>query len=298
MNLPKRVVIREVGPRDGLQNEAKFVSTEEKVNLIERLVKAGIKDFEVTSFVHPKAVPQHRDAEELLALLPSFPDVSYSALIANARGVERAVSTGIKNLILTVSASETHNKNNINKTIQESISEMKDLVPLAKANGISVRGTLSTVFGCPWEGKKSLEQVSRIVEGMSESGIQEIALADTAGLGNPYQIYSMSLELKKRFPGIVWGLHLHDTRGLGLANILAALQAGIGIIETSIGGLGGCPFVPGATGNVVTEDVVYMLGEMGLETGIDLDEMIAASQYLSSILGHPLPSKQLSLCKY
>lgn len=297
MNLPKRVVIREVGPRDGLQNEAKFVSTEEKVYLIERLVQAGIKDFEVTSFVHPKAVPQHRDAEELLALLPSFPDVSYSALIANVRGVERAVTTGIKNLILTVSASETHNRNNIDKTIRESLKEMKELVPFAKANGISVRGTLSTVFGCPWEGKKSLEQVSQIIGGMLEAGIQEIALADTAGLGNPHQIFSMCSDLQKGFPGILWGLHLHDTRGLGLANILAALQAGIGIIETSIGGLGGCPFVPGATGNVVTEDVLYMLREMGVDTGVDLDGVIEVSYYMSGILGHALPSKQLSLCK-
>lgn len=261
------------------------------------LAQAGINDIVVTSFVNPKAVPQHRDAELLLSTLPPLPGVKLSALVGDVKGVERALNVGVKSLVLAISASETHNQRNVNKSKAESLKEIKELVQLTHANGVALRGTISATFGCPFEGKVSTDQVSQIIEGMLAEGIQEIGLADTAGLGNPLQVYQMTKELQARFPAAEWSLHIHDTRGLGLANILAGLQAGIRIVETSVGGLGGCPFIPRATGNVVTEDVVYMLTEMGIKTGVNLAKVLEAASFLADVLGRKLPSKQLDLCR-
>jgi hydroxymethylglutaryl-CoA lyase len=261
------------------------------------LAQAGINDIEVTSFVNPKAVPQHRDAELLLSTLPPLPGVKLSALVGNVKGVERALNVGVKSLVLAISASETHNLRNVNKSKAESLKEIKELAQLTHVNGVALRGTISATFGCPYEGKVSIDQVSQIIEVMLAEGIQEIGLADTAGLGNPLQVYQMTKELQARFPATEWSLHIHDTKGLGLANILAGLQAGIRIVETSVGGLGGCPFIRRATGNVVTEDAVYMLTEMGIKTDVDLAKVIEAASFLADILGRKLPSKQLDLCR-
>ena len=296
MNLPKQILIREVGPRDGLQNEKQFVATTDKLKLVLLLAQTGIKDIEVTSFVHPKAVPQMSDAEELWSLLPSLAEVEFSALALNLKGVERAIRAGVKIVVINISTSESHNRHNSNRTREESLQEMAEIVSLATTEKITVRSDLSVVFGCPYEGKVSIDQVNFMVNRLLEIGIKEIALADTAGLGNPRQVYEIGREIQTRFPQGIFGLHIHDTRGLGLANVFAGIQAGFEIVETSVGGLGGCPFIPKATGNVVTEDVVYMLHEMGIETGINMKKLLNAGRYISGVLGRNLASKQLELC--
>ncbi len=296
MNLPKQILIREVGPRDGLQNEKQFVATTDKLKLVQLLAQTGIKDIEVTSFVHPKAVPQMSDAEELWSLLPSLAEVEFSALALNLKGVERAIRAGVKIVVINISTSESHNRHNSNRTREESLQEMAEIVSLATTEKITVRSDLSVVFGCPYEGKVSIDQVNFMVNRLLEIGIKEIALADTAGLGNPRQVYEIGREIQTRFPQGIFGLHIHDTRGLGLANVFAGIQAGFEIVETSVGGLGGCPFIPKATGNVVTEDVVYMLHEMGIETGINMKKLLNAGRYISGVLGRNLASKQLELC--
>ena len=293
--LPKQVLIREVGPRDGLQNEKQFVSTADKLKLVQLLAQTGIRDIEVTSFVHPKAVPQMSDAEDLWSLLPSPAEVEFSALALNLKGVERALRSGVKTVVINISASELHNRHNSNRTRLESLQEMAEIVSLAATEKITVRSDLSVVFGCPYEGKVDIEQVDFMVNRLLEIGIKEIALADTAGLGNPRQVYEIGREIQTRFPQGIFGLHIHDTRGLGLANVFAGIQAGFTIVETSVGGLGGCPFIPQATGNVVTEDVIYMLHEMGIETGIDMEKLLVAGRYISGVLGRKLNSKQLEL---
>ena len=294
-SLPKQVLIREVGPRDGLQNEKQFVSTADKLKLVQLLAQTGIRDIEVTSFVHPKAVPQMSDAEDLWSLLPSPAEVEFSALALNLKGVERALRSGVKTVVINISASELHNRHNSNRTRLESLQEMAEIVSLAATEKITVRSDLSVVFGCPYEGKVDIEQVDFMVNRLLEIGIKEIALADTAGLGNPRQVYEIGREIQTRFPQGIFGLHIHDTRGLGLANVFAGIQAGFTIVETSVGGLGGCPFIPQATGNVVTEDVIYMLHEMGIETGIDMEKLLVAGRYISGVLGRKLNSKQLEL---
>ena len=296
MYLPKQVLIREVGPRDGLQNENLFVATADKLKFVQLLAQPGIRDIEVTSFVHPKAVPQMGDAEELWSLLPSLVDVEFSALALNLKGVERAIRAGAKTVVINISASESHNRHNSNRTREESLREMAEIFSLAATEKITVRSDLSVVFGCPYEGKVSTDQVNFMVNRLLEIGIKEIALADTAGLGNPSQVYEIGREIRTRFPQGVFGLHIHDTRGLGLANVLAGIQAGFEIVETSVGGLGGCPFIPKATGNVVTEDLVYMFHEMGIETGVNMEKLLEAGRYISGVLGRKLASKQLELC--
>ncbi len=259
------------------------------------LAQTGIRDIEVTSFVHPKAVPQMSDAEDLWSLLPSPAEVEFSALALNLKGVERALRSGVKTVVINISASELHNRHNSNRTRLESLQEMAEIVSLAATEKITVRSDLSVVFGCPYEGKVDIEQVDFMVNRLLEIGIKEIALADTAGLGNPRQVYEIGREIQTRFPQGIFGLHIHDTRGLGLANVFAGIQAGFTIVETSVGGLGGCPFIPQATGNVVTEDVIYMLHEMGIETGIDMEKLLVAGRYISGVLGRKLNSKQLEL---
>lgn len=296
INLPKQVIIREVGPRDGLQNEKQFVETKDKIQLIHLLAQAGIKDIEVTSFVHPKAVPQMRDAEEIIHLLPDIPGVEFSALALNLKGVERAVQAGVKTIVINISATESHNRHNSNRTRKESLKEMEKIVALAQVHKMTVRVDLSVVFGCPYEGDVSSEEINFMIKSLLDVGIKEIALADTAGLGNPLQVYNICQEIQARFPQGSFGLHIHDTRGLGLANIFAGLQSGINIVETSVGGLGGCPFIPKATGNVVTEDVIYLLHEMGIETRVNMDKLLEAGRFIAGVLGRNLASKQLELC--
>ncbi len=295
MNLPKRVLIREVGPRDGLQNEKQYAEPADKVRMIELLAAAGLKDIEAASFVHPKAVPQMRDAEVVLGLLPAWPGVEISALTLNLKGAMRAVDAGVKTLVVNISASESHSRHNANCSRDEALAELDRIAELGRTHGIVVRTDVSVVFGCPYDGPIDVAETAYVVYRMLAAGIKEIALADTAGLGNPLQVYRICTELRQKFPAAEFALHIHDPRGLGLANVLAGLQAGIDIVETSVGGLGGCPFVPNAPGNVATEDVVYMLHEMGIETGVDLNKVIKAGRFVEAVLGRELTSRQLRL---
>jgi Isopropylmalate/homocitrate/citramalate synthases len=296
MLLPPKVLIREVGPRDGLQNEKPLVTTADKIRFVQLLAQTGLKNIEVTSFVNPKAVPQMSDAEELWRLLPALADIKFSALAFNLNGVKRAIHAGVKTVVVNISVSESMNLRHSNKTREESLWEMKEITNLAATEKVTIRTDLSMVFGCPLEGKLSIDQIIHMVDNLLKIGIQEITLADSAGLGNPRQVYEICREIRTRFPQGEFGLHIHDTKGLGMVNVLAGIQAGFEIIETSVGGLGGCPFIHKAAGNVATEDVVYMLHEMGLDTGISISRLLDAGHYISGILDRNLASRQSGIC--
>ncbi len=294
MNL-KKVTVREVGPRDGFQMENKLITAEEKVKIINQLAAAGLKNVEFSSFVHPKAVPQLKDAEEVAAMLLPAEDVLFSALVVNEKGLARAVNAGVREVQMIVSASEAHSQRNVQMSVSESLSQAVSVAEQALGHGVAVRSAVAMAFGCPFDGKIDQEQVERIAAEMAEAGIEQITLADTAGLAHPLQVKELLHVLLKKMPGIRWGLHFHDTRGLALANINASMEVGVSLFESSIGGLGGCPFVPGATGNVATEDLVNMLEMMGLETGISLEKLLAASREVQKIFQRDLPSKLLAL---
>ncbi len=290
MNLPKSVSIVEVGPRDGLQNEAEFVPTEQKIKLIELLSETGLERIEITSFVHPKAIPQLQDSEEVVKRIKSKPGVVYSTLVPNEKGLERALAAGVKEIALFVSASDTHNQKNVRKSIVDSLKGFRNIAVKALAHGIRMRGYVVTVFGCPYEGRIAPEKVEFIVEEYKNLGVHEIALGDTTGMANPVQVSHMIGRVKPRLDSMDLALHFHDTRGAALANILAALQEGVTVFDGSIGGLGGCPYAPGASGNVATEDLVNMLEEMGIETGIDLQKLVDCAKYAREIIQKDLPS--------
>jgi len=289
MNLPKSVTIVEVGPRDGLQNEAEFVPTEQKIELIERLSETGLKRIEITSFVHPKAIPQLEDSEEVVKRVQSRPGIVYSTLVPNEKGLERALAAGVKEIGLFVSASEIHNQKNVRMSIADSLRGFRNIAEKAHANGTRMRGYVVTAFGCPYEGRIPLEKVEFIVKEYQTLGVHEIALGDTTGMANPVQVSRMIQRIKPLFDKTGLALHFHDTRGAALVNIFAALQEGVTVFDGSIGGLGGCPYAPGASGNVATEDLVNMLEEMGIETGINLEKLIQCAQYAREIIKKDLP---------
>lgn len=292
MQWPDQILIREVGPRDGLQNEAKYVPVETKISLIKTLAQAGVTAIEATSFVHPRAVPQLKDAESLIEGIGSIPvGLVLSALVGNVKGVQRAAGAGVKEVMVVISASDTHNRANLNMSTAESLQGLREICALASEAGIRVRGAVATAFGCPYQGYIGEDEVRVVVEGMLNEGVREITLADSAGLGNPRQVFNISGGFVSFYPGVDWALHFHDTRGLGLANIVAGIQAGVVILESSVGGLGGCPFIPGAAGNVPTEDLVYMLDRMGIKTGIDLDELLKGTQILETVFGRKMPAR-------
>ena len=293
MNLPKSVTIVEVGPRDGLQNEAHFVPTEQKIELIDRLSGTGLKRIEITSFVHPKAIPQLKDSEEIVKRTRRKAEVTYSALVPNEKGLERALAAGVKEIALFVSASETHNQKNVKMSIAESLKGFCKIAERALSYGIRIRGYVVTAFGCPYEGKVPPEKVEFIAGEYQAMGVHEIALGDTTGMANPLQVSRMVDRIKPRSGSAVLALHFHDTRGAALANILAALQEGVTIFDGSIGGLGGCPYAPGASGNVATEDLVNMLQEMGIETGVDLGKLIDCARFARDIIQRELPGHLL-----
>jgi len=297
MDLPKSVTIVEVGPRDGLQNEAHFVPTDQKVELIGRLSETGLKRIEITSFVHPKAIPQLQDSEEVVKRIQRKPGIIYSTLVPNEKGLERALSLGVKEITLFVSASETHNQKNVKMSISESLKGFRSIAEKALANGIRMRGYVVTAFGCPYEGKIAPEKVEFVINEYQAIGVHEIALGDTTGMANPVQVSRMIEQVRPRLGGMNLALHFHDTRGSALANILAALQEGVTVFDGSIGGLGGCPYAPGASGNIATEDLVNMLEEMGIETGIDLLKLIECAKYAKEIVQRDLPSHLLSAGK-
>lgn len=292
--MPAEVSIFEVGPRDGLQNEATILPAERKVELIEGLVDAGIRRVEITSFVNPRWIPALADHMEVATRVRRKPGVSYSALVPNVRGLDAASRAGMTEIAVFMAASQTHNRKNINKTTEEALATYREVVAEARGRGMKVRGYVSTVYGCPYEGAVALEDVLRVGEGLLEMGVYELSLGDTIGVGTPRQVeYVLEGLLARSIRLDQLAVHFHDTRGTALANITVALQLGVRTVDAAIGGLGGCPYAPGASGNVATEDVVYMLHGMGIRTGVDLDRLVAISARLGGQLARELPSKYL-----
>ncbi|MGI8461861.1 MAG: hydroxymethylglutaryl-CoA lyase [Solirubrobacterales bacterium] len=294
--LPKSVRIREVGPRDGFQNEPETISTEEKVRLIGMLADSGLRRIEVTSFVRPDVIPQLADAEDVLALIDRPAGVAYSVLIPNERGLERALAhrDRFDEVNVFLSASETHNRKNVNRSIAESLEGVERTIARAREEGIRCEGVISVSFGCPYEGEVPLDRVVDIAERLAAAGCEEIGFGDTTGMANPRQVGEFFPAARARLPGVELTAHFHNTRGQGLANVHAALAAGIESFESAFGELGGCPVPPGATGNIATEDLVSMLEEMGISTGVDLPRLIAASREVQEALGRPLGAHVLT----
>ena len=291
MQLPDRVTIHEVGPRDGFQPEADWISTAQKVAIIDALAETGVPQIQATSFVHPRAIPQLRDADEVCRAMARPAGVTYDALVPNLRGAERAAMAGVEVWHLMLSASESHNRSNGNRAIAETVAGFEPVVELAARHGAECHGGLAVAFGCPYEGEVPLAQLLRIAAMYRRLGITHISLGDTTGMAHPRQIYETMSALQERFPEVEWTLHLHDTRGMALANCLAGMQAGVTTFDSSVGGLGGCPYAPGATGNVATEDLVHMLDAMDIETGVDLDRVLDIARTLPEIVGHPIESR-------
>ena len=287
MIIPDKIVLCEVGLRDGFQNEAKVLDTKDKLKLAEGFIDAGFKVIELGSFMSPKAVPQMADTDELFKHFKDTEGIEFRALIANMKGAERAIACGCKKVKLNVSASRGHNLANINMTPEESVAGFADIVKLATENSIESSGSISMPFGSPWEGDIPVSDVESIVQAYIDVGITEISLSDASGMAVPNQVFEMCSYLKAKFPQVKWWLHFHNTRGMAMANIIAGMQAGITNFDTSLGGLGGCPFVPGAAGNVSSEDVVHMMDEMGIESGIDVVKLLNMARGLEDIIGHP-----------
>jgi hydroxymethylglutaryl-CoA lyase len=288
--LPKSVRIREVGPRDGFQNEPETISTADKVRLIDMLSATGLRRMEVTSFVRPDVIPQLSDAEEVLAAVQRREGVAFSVLIPNRRGLERALAQRDRfdEVSVFLSASETHNRKNVNRSIEESLSGLEETLAAAGEAGLRREGVISTSFGCPYEGDVPRERVFEIVERLVAAGCEEVAFGDTTGMANPRQVHEFFAAARERLAGAELTAHFHNTRGQGLANLLAALEEGVESFESSFGELGGCPVPPGSTGNVSSEDAVSMLEEMGVETGIDLPALLEASRAAQEVLGRSL----------
>lgn len=287
-SMPAAVVVREVGPRDGLQNEEP-VPVEERVRLVDALSRTGLRRIEAGAFVHPAAIPPMAGSEEVFARIERVPGVRYSALVPNVRGVERAVAAGADEVEVVVSASTTHNEHNVRRSTEDSMAAVPELVALAHEAGIPVQGIVATSFGCPYEGDVDPARVTALVRGYVDAGCDSICLGDTTGMATPTRVW----DVLERLPECDLTLHLHNTRGTGLANVLAGLEAGVTSFDASVGGMGGCPYAPGATGNVVTEDLVHMLGDMGIGTGIDLDALVACAAMAEDIVGRELPGQVL-----
>ncbi len=292
IELPKQVTIVEVGPRDGLQNEPVPIATYVKLAYISKLLEAGLTQIEATSFVHPKTVPQLADAAEVAKSLPVVPVVTFSTLVPNRRGLERAIESGIRRIAVFTAASDTFTQKNIGMTVEESLKEFAEVVKTATSHKLSVRGYVSTAFVCPYEGAVSKERVRAITERLLELGIDEVAVSDTIGAASPKDVLETVAHLLQTIPRTRIALHFHDTYGMALANVFAGLQMGITVYDSSTGGLGGCPFAPGAAGNLATEDLVYMLDRMGIQTGVNVDKLLEAGMIVSKALNRPMRSAQ------
>lgn len=290
MEFPKKVEIIEVGPRDGLQNEAKFIPTEDKIALINSLNKTGIKRMEATSFVHPVYVPQMKDAKEVLDGIVQSSDIQYMALVPNEKGFDRAIEQGVRAVSLVVGASNRFNLENVKMTREESIQKLEGVIVKAKAADVFIRYNIATAFWCPFEGRTDSNLVLEMVKRIDRLGVDEIVICDTIGRANPKQVYSLFKGIMKMEPDAMITAHFHDTYGFALANIVAALQAGVIRFDASIGGLGGCPFAPGAAGNVATEDVVFLMKELGVQTGIDLESLKSCLGLIREISNRDLAS--------
>ncbi|WP_305788516.1 hydroxymethylglutaryl-CoA lyase [Symbioplanes lichenis] len=280
---PEPVSIREVAPRDGLQNEEP-IPADDKVRLLDALSRTGVRRIEAVSFVHPQAIPQMADADEVWARAWHNPEVRYSALIPNTRGAQRALAAGFREIEVVVSASDTHNRRNLNRSTAESLDDIAGLIPLVHAAGATLEVIVATSFGCPFEGDIAPERVASIVERVRADGADRIAFGDTTGMATPRRVRDLLSEVRPEL------LHFHDTRGTGLANVLTAYELGIREFDASVGGLGGCPYAPGATGNIATEEVVHMLEDMGIATGVDLGALIEVAALAEKMVGRTLPS--------
>src|SRR6266487_3066687 len=291
--LPRAVRIVEVGPRDGLHNEKSLIPTEQKIAFIRLLAQSGLPIIEATSFVSPRAIPQLSDASAVMAGLAQDGTVQYPVLVPNLKGMERALAAGVRSIAVFTAASESFTRHNINATIAESLANFRPVVALAQQEGVSVRGYISTVFGCPYEGPVAPLQVLTVAQALLEMGISELSLGDTIGVATPNQVVDVLglLMDEGAIPVERLAVHFHDTRGTALANVLMALQLGISIVDSSAGGLGGCPYAPGAAGNLATEDLLYMLHGMGISTGVNLEKVVAATRFIAPLLSHAPTSK-------
>ena len=291
-DLPVRISVREVGPRDGLQNEAP-VPTGGKVELLDALSRTGVGRIEAVSFVHPKAIPQMADADEVWSRATRNPDVRYSALVPNARGAQRALDAGFTEVEAVLSASDTHNRRNINRSTAESLDAVAELIDAVHARGATCQVVVATAFGCPYEGDVPVARVVEIVRRAVSDGADSLSFGDTTGMATPSRVTRLIGEVRSAVPGTSLNLHFHNTRGTGLANVLAAMQLGVDDFDASVGGLGGCPYAPGASGNIATEELVHMVEDMGVGTGVDLEAMIDAARTAESVVGRELSSQVL-----
>lgn len=291
--LPRRVTVYEVGPRDGLQNEKGQVSTADKVRYINLLSGAGFSYIEATSFVSPRAVPQLSDAAEVLAAMEHAEGVRYPVLVPNEKGMLRALAAGISDVAVFTAASESFTRANINATIAESLTNFRPVISLAQQNNVAVRGYVSTAFGCPYEGAVAPMKVREVAMALIDMGVTQVSIGDTIGVGTPNQVYEVTGLLLRDIPAEKLAVHFHDTRGTALANVLAALEIGITTLDASSAGLGGCPYAPGASGNLATEDLLYMLNGLGVETGVDLEKVVEASRFITTVLNKPPASRYL-----
>lgn len=290
MKLPSSITLCEVGLRDGLQNEQCILSTEQKLKILKGLIDAGFPVIEVGSFMHPKAVPQMADTDELFQTLGGVKGVELRALIPNLRGIKRAADCGCKKVKLNVSASRQHNLKNLNMTPEQSVAGFASCVEAADEHGIQVSGSISMPFASPWEGRIPTSEVDAIIDAYLNVGITEISLSDTSGMAVPVQVYELCCHVKEKYPQVSWWMHFHNTRGMAMANIMAAMEAGMDQFDSSFGGLGGCPFVPGAAGNISTEDVLHMCEESNIATSIDIVKVIEISKKLRELLNHDMDS--------
>ena len=293
---PARVRVVEVGPRDGLQNEAAALGVEDKVAFTQALIDAGLPVVEPGAFVSPRWVPQMAGSDEVLRRLRRPDGVRLPVLVPNRKGYEAARAAGARDIAIFTAASETFNRKNINASIDESFARFQEFVPDALREGMWVRGYISTCFGCPYEGAVDPVRVVDVARRLADIGSHEVSIGDTIGVGVPTQVTDVMGRLKEAMPQTALAVHFHDTRGTALANVLAALEEGIEVVDSSAGGLGGCPYAPGASGNLATEDLLYMLHGMGIETGVDLNAVMEASRAIGQRLDHPLPSRYLQAC--
>jgi hydroxymethylglutaryl-CoA lyase len=289
--LPPRVYLQEVAVRDGFQIEPAFVATEDKIALIDDLSTTGLAKIEITSFVSPKAIPNLRDAQEVALGITRVPGVTYVALVPNQRGAERALECGLDEINLVLSASATHNLANMRMTPAQSLAGFRSIMEMARGTGLKINGTIATAFGCPFEGPLASADIVALGHAFRELGMHSVTLADTTGMADPRQVAALTAMFLDTFPGMPLTLHFHNTRGMGLANVMAAIDAGAVRFDGALGGLGGCPFAPGATGNVCTEDVAHMLDSCGIATGVDLDALLRIARGLPELLGHEVPGQ-------
>ena len=296
-NAPRRVQVNEVSVRDGFQSEPGFVPTEEKIRLIDALARTGLARIEVTSFVSPRAIPNLRDAAEVMQGITRWPGVIYTALVPNEKGAERALACGADEINLVMSIGERHNLANMRMNCDQSLEQFHRIMTLLAGTPLRVNGTIATAFGCPFDGELPLDRVLWAADEYLAMGMHGVTLADTTGMAHPRQVGEFCRAVRATFPGVPVTAHFHNTRGMGLANVLAAVDAGVASIDASLGGIGGCPYAPGATGNVCTEDTVHMLEACGIDTGVALDALLALARELPALLGHAVPGQVLQAGK-